>query len=245
MLLLLLVFLMATATSAGDSLQRIRRAVIDVDNAKAVHSIIDLAECQDLKKLCTHHKSTDNLSMLECALTFSSSQLEELPEGCQHALWLQQRQLQLPAWMESSFLPSYCSAEKSKLESCLNAVHLWSCLEQQRLKLPQSNACHQHLRRAYESLGQDYSAVDEFYTACGAVVEEHKCGRLNIDHLPSVLSQLGTVQCLQSSDVKSSLEPICQAAINSIELQRGMLELFRVCQEDLTSLCSQVSGIHK
>ncbi|XP_017001881.2 Golgi apparatus protein 1 isoform X1 [Drosophila takahashii] len=239
MLHLLLVFLMATATSAGDSLQRIRRAAIEVDNAKAMHSIVDLAECQDLKKLCTHHKSTDNLSMLECALTFSSSQLEELPEGCQHALWLQQRQLQLPAWLESSFLPSYCPAERSKLESCLNAVHLWSCLEQQRLKLPQNSACHQHLRRAYESLGQDYSAVDEFYTACGTLVEEHKCGRLNIDHLPSVLSQLGTVQCLQASEAKSSLEPICQAAINSIELQRGMLELFRVCQEDLSSLCSQ------
>ncbi|XP_017072327.1 Golgi apparatus protein 1 isoform X1 [Drosophila eugracilis] len=239
MLHLLIVFLMATAASAGDSLQRFRRAAIDADSSKEMHSIIDLPECHDLKKLCTHYKSTDNLSMLECALTFSSSQLEELPESCQHVLWLQQRQLQLPAWMESNFLPSYCPAERSKLETCLNAVHLWSCLEQQRLKLPQNNACHQHLRKAYESLGQDYSAVDEFYTACGTLVEEHKCGRLNIDHLPSVLSQLGTVQCLQASVTKPNLEPNCQGAINSIELQRGMLELFRVCQEDLSSLCAQ------
>lgn len=243
MLHLLFVFLVATGTSAEDSLQRIRRAsiVVGKDPAQAMHSIIDLADCQDLKKLCTHQKSTDNLSMLECALTFSSSQLEELPEPCQHELWLQQRQLQLPSWMENSFLPTYCPSEQSKLESCLNSVHLWSCLDQERLKLPQNNACHQHLRRGYESLGQDYSAVDEFYTACSSLVEEHKCGRLNIDHLPSVLSQLGTVQCLQSSADKSSIEPVCMSAISSIELQRGMLELFRVCHNDLSSLCSQVS----
>lgn len=232
------VLLMATATTAADTLQRSRRVAIDVDNAKDMHSIIDLAECQDLKKLCAHHKSTDNLSMLECALTFSSSQLMDLPEGCQNALWMQQRQLQLPAWLESTFLPAYCPAERPKLESCLNAVHLWSCLEQQRLKLLQNNACHQHLRRAYESLGQDYSAVDEFYTACGPLVEENKCGRLNVDHLPSVLSQLTTVQCLQESATKTGIEPVCQAAINSIEL-------FRVCQEDFSSFCSQVSGIQK
>ncbi|XP_020816562.1 Golgi apparatus protein 1 isoform X1 [Drosophila serrata] len=241
MLHLLLLFLAATGVSAEDSLQRIRRAAIagEKDPAQAMHKIIDLADCQDLKKLCTHQKSTDNLSMLECALTFSSSQLEELSESCQHELWLQQRQLQLPAWIENTFLPAYCPAEQSKLESCLNSVHMWSCLDQQRLKLPQNNACHQHLRRGYEALGQDYSAVDEFYSACGSLVEEHKCGRLNIDHLPSVLAQLGTVQCLQSSADKSNIEPVCMSAISSIELQRGMLELFRVCQNDLAALCPQ------
>ncbi|XP_017101491.2 Golgi apparatus protein 1 isoform X2 [Drosophila bipectinata] len=243
MLRTLLILFLATSASAGDPLEnsRNRRSPVDVDSdaAKDMHSIIDLADCHDLKKLCIHQKSTDNLSMLECVLTFSSSQLEELPDGCQHAVWLQQRQLQLPSWLEHQFLPAYCPAERPKLESCLNSVNLWSCLDQQRLKLPQSNACHQHLRRGYEALGPDYSAVEEFYTACSPLVEEHKCGRLNIDHLPSVLSQLGTVQCLQASVPKTSMEATCLSAVNSIELQRGMLELFRVCEQDLAFLCSQ------
>jgi len=33
----------------------------------------------------------------------------------------------------------------------------------------------------------------------------------------------------------------CKVAINAIELQRGMLELFRVCADDLTALCPQVT----
>ncbi|KAH8373528.1 hypothetical protein KR009_012405 [Drosophila setifemur] len=238
-----LIFLLGTGAATGDSFQshRSQRSPVDVGTnaAKSMHRIIDLVDCQDLKKLCTHHKSTDNLSMLECVLTFSSSQLEELSEGCQHAIWLQQRQLQLPTWLENEFLPTYCPSERSKLESCLNSINLWSCLDQQRLKMPQNNACHQHLRRSYEALGPDYSSVDEFYTACGSLVEQNKCGRVNIDHLPSVLSQLGTVQCLQASVPKSTLDAVCLSAVNAIELQRGLLELFRVCDEDLASLCSQ------
>ncbi|SPP77134.1 Golgi apparatus protein 1 isoform X1 [Drosophila guanche] len=239
---LLLVLLAAAAAAAGD-LHRHRRVAIDVDNkneaTKEMHSIIDLPECQDLKKFCTHQASTDNLSMLECALTFSSSQLEALPEICQHALWMQQRQLQLPAWIENTLLPTYCPEERPKLETCLNSVYMWKCLNEQRLQLPQSNTCQQHLRRAYNALGHDYSNVDEFYVACSSLVEHHKCGRLNVEHLPSLLSQLGTVQCLRSTAQKSSIEPTCMSAMNAIELQRGMLELFRACAEDLSSLCSQ------
>ncbi|XP_034108059.1 Golgi apparatus protein 1 isoform X1 [Drosophila albomicans] len=252
----LLLFLWLSLAAAGDDNNnnnvdstvakfanvRIRRASIDVDNkagndAAAQHSIIDLPDCADLRKFCTHQASSDNLSMLECALSFSSSQLEALPDACQHALWLQQRQLQLPTWVEHTLLPNYCNAEQNKLQSCFNSVDLWGCLEDQRQQLPQSNTCQQQLRRAHASLGSDYANIGEFYTACGALVEQQKCGRMNVEHLPALLSQLGTVQCLMAQ--AQPIEANCKVAINAIELQRGMLELFRVCADDLSALCPQ------
>ncbi|XP_017863983.1 PREDICTED: Golgi apparatus protein 1 isoform X2 [Drosophila arizonae] len=222
---------------------RIRRASVVADNSKAtaaqLHSIIDLPGCKDLQNYCTHLKSTDNLAMLECALSFSSSQLEALPDDCQHALWLQQRQLQLNSWVEHIFLPSYCADEQTKLLTCLNSVDLWSCLEDKRQQLPQSSGCQQQLRRAYTSLGQDYASIGDFYAACGGQVEQLKCGRMNIEHLPSMLSQLGTAQCLVAHASQSTMDINCKVAINAIEQQRGMLELFRVCSGDLTALCPQ------
>ncbi|XP_017955612.1 Golgi apparatus protein 1 isoform X2 [Drosophila navojoa] len=222
---------------------RIRRASVVADNTKAtaaqLHSIIDLPGCKDLQNYCTHLKSTDNLAMLECALSFSSSQLEALPDDCQHALWLQQRQLQLNSWVEHTFLPSYCADEQTKLLTCLNSVDLWSCLEDKRQQLPQSSGCQQQLRRAYTSLGQDYASIGDFYAACGGQVEQLKCGRMNVEHLPSMLSQLGTAQCLVAHASQSTMDINCKVAINSIEQQRGMLELFRVCSGDLTALCPQ------
>ncbi|EDW18737.1 Golgi apparatus protein 1 isoform X2 [Drosophila mojavensis] len=222
---------------------RIRRASVVADNSKAtaaqLHSIIDLPGCKDLQNYCTHLKSTDNLAMLECALSFSSSQLEALPDDCQHALWLQQRQLQLNSWVEHIFLPSYCADEQTKLLTCLNSVDLWSCLEDKRQQLPQSSGCQQQLRRAYTSLGQDYASIGDFYAACGGQVEQLKCGRMNVEHLPSMLSQLGTAQCLVAHASQSTMDINCKVAINAIEQQRGMLELFRVCTGDLTALCPQ------
>ncbi|KAM8707780.1 hypothetical protein ACLKA7_014850 [Drosophila subpalustris] len=227
-------------SDSGLSNVRIRRASVDVDNAAGQHSIIDLPDCQDLRKYCTHQKTSDNLSMLECALSFSSSQLEALPEPCQHALWLQQRQLQLNSWVEHTLLPSYCAAEQGKLQSCLNSVDLWGCLEDQRQQMPQSSTCQQHLRRAHAALGPDYANIGDFYTVCGSLVEQQKCGRMNVEHLPALLSQLGTVQCLMANvNPATPMDTNCKMAINAIELQRGMLELFRVCAEDLTALCPQ------
>ncbi|EDW70463.1 Golgi apparatus protein 1 isoform X2 [Drosophila virilis] len=225
---------------------RSRRASIDMDADKAaaaatqLHSIIDLADCQDLHKYCTHQKTSDNLAMLECALSFSSSQLEALPEPCQHALWLQQRQLQLNSWVEHTLLPNYCAEEQSKLLSCLNSVDLWACLEDKRQELPQSNTCQQQLRRAHTALGEDYANIGDFYAACGSLVEQHKCGRMNVEHLPALLSQLGTAQCLVAHTSQATpMDLTCKVAINAIEQQRGMMELFRVCSGDLTALCPQ------
>lgn len=247
--LLLLSWLLWVA--AGDvGHVRLRRASIDQNPkegatpAQEMHSIIDLPECQDLRKYCTHQKTSDNLAMLECALSFSSSQLEALPDDCQHALWLQQRQLQLNSWLELTFLPNYCAEDQSKLLSCLNSVDVWSCLEDRRQQLPQSNNCQQQLRRAHAALGPDYANMGDFYIACGSLVEQQKCGRMNVEHLPALLSQLGTVQCLMAHvSSNTPMEPNCKVAVNAIELQRGMLELFRVCTEDLAALCPQVGYI--
>ncbi|XP_023166718.2 Golgi apparatus protein 1 isoform X2 [Drosophila hydei] len=245
--LLLLSWLWAAAGD-DDSLvakARLRRASIVVDDGKAtdaqqLHSIIDLPDCQDLQKYCAQQKSTDNLAILECALSFSSSQLEALPDTCQHALWLQQRQLQLNSWVEHTFLPNYCSDEQTKLLTCLNSVDLWACLEDKRQQLPQSSSCQQQLRRAHASLGQDYASIGDFYVACGGQVEQLKCGRMNVEHLPAMLSQLGTAQCLVAHTSQSTPMDInCKVAINAIEQQRGMLELFRVCTGDLAALCPQ------
>ncbi|EDV97363.1 Golgi apparatus protein 1 isoform X2 [Drosophila grimshawi] len=222
---------------------RLRRATIDmgVDN-RQLDSIIDLAECQDLRKDCTHQKTTDNLAMLECALSLTSSQLKALPEPCQHALWQQQRQLQSSHWVEHTLLPSYCASEQVKLSGCLNSIDLWSCLEDNRQQMPKGNSCRQQLRRVHEMLGEDYASIGEFYAVCGNLVEQHKCGRMNVDHLPALLSQLGTAQCLKAQAMfnqKAPIEMSCKVAINTIEQQRGMLELFRVCSNDLIAVCPQ------
>ncbi|ALC45102.1 Glg1 [Drosophila busckii] len=250
---LLFLLLSWLCCAAGDSnsdsssgSKRTRRASIEASNnaaaAQQLHSIVDLPECQDLRKYCTHQTTSDNLAMLECALSFSSSQVEALPDRCQHALWLQQRQLQSSTWLEQTLLPTYCAAEQSKLVTCFNAVDMWSCLEDQRQQLPQSNSCQQLLRRAYATLGQDYASVTEFYSACGSLVESQQCGRMNVEHLHAQLSQLGTAQCLMAHS--SQAKPIdisCKLAITGIEQQHTMLELMRVCADEHAALCGQES----
>ncbi|XP_030387211.1 Golgi apparatus protein 1 isoform X2 [Scaptodrosophila lebanonensis] len=236
---LLICALLAGNSLAGSDIQRHRRAAVDVDNghAKEQHTLIDLPDCQDLRKYCTHQKTTDNLAMLECATSFSSSQLEALPDGCQHALWLQQRQLQSDSWVQQVLLPSYCPEEQTNLLSCMNAVDVWSCLEDKRILMPSSSGCQQALRRAHASLVPEHADVVDFYNVCSDVVEQLHCGRMNVEHLPSALSQLSTVQCLQAAATKTPIEGPCKIAINVIEQQRGMLELFHTCAADLSALC--------
>ncbi|XP_068148505.1 Golgi apparatus protein 1 isoform X1 [Drosophila tropicalis] len=213
-------------------------ASIDASLAQLQHSLVDHKACQDLKKLCSHFNTLDNLSMLECVQSFSSSQLEALPESCQHAIWLEQRQLQMPMWIEHTFLPMYCPEEQHKLQSCLNSVDLWNCLEDERSRLPQSNTCQQHLRRAHQVLGEDSASLADFYLACGPLVEQQQCGRLNVEHLPSILSQLSTVECLVESR-HNNFDANCKISISMIQQQHGMWQLFQSCSADLSALCPQ------
>lgn len=208
--------------------------------AQLEHSLIDKPECKELQSLCAHLKQTDNVSVLECVSTFSSSQLEAVPDKCQHALWVQQRTMQSEKWVTDQLIPKHCGAQKQQISSCGNAVSLWSCIHERAMRMEHSSECRTYILRSIATLFPDFDQLGDFLNVCGSQIEQLECGRLNLERRS--MSQLETVQCLQET-AADALDAKCKAELNTIEQQRKDLEFFEACGDDWRRLCGQVSKI--
>lgn len=217
--------------------QRQIRAALDNANAAARdHTLIDNHDCEDLKTLCTHIKSTDNLSVLECVATFTSSQLEGLSDKCQHAVWHETKELLNNKWLEDNLLQRTCMKEKDKLESCINAVDVWSCIKDRAQIMEHGNKCRTFIKRVSAILFPDYDNLGDFFNSCSMELQQLECGRLNTERRP--ISQLETAECLMQTGADVLGQP-CKAAVVRIEQQNEDLRFFDICSEDLKHLCPE------
>lgn len=217
--------------------QRQIRAALDNANAAARdHTLIDNHDCEDLKTLCTHIKSTDNLSVLECVATFTSSQLEGLSDKCQHAVWHETKELLNNKWLEDNLLQRTCMKEKDKLESCINAVDVWSCIKDRAQLMEHGNKCRTFIKRVSAILFPDYDNLGDFFNSCSMELQQLECGRLNTERRP--ISQLETAECLMQTGADVLGQP-CKAAVARIEQQNEDLRFFDICSEDLKHLCPE------
>ncbi|XP_011202918.2 Golgi apparatus protein 1 isoform X1 [Bactrocera dorsalis] len=204
--------------------------------AQLEHSLIDRPECKELQSLCAHLKQTDNVSVLECVSTFSSSQLEAVPDKCQHALWVQQRTMQTEKWVTDQLIPQHCGAQKQQLTSCGNAVSLWSCIHERAMRMEHSSECRAYILRSIATLFPDFDQLGAFLNGCGSQIEQLECGRLNLERRS--MSQIETVQCLQET-AADALDVKCKEELNTMEQQRKDLEFFEACGDDWRRLCGQ------
>ncbi|XP_075159778.1 Golgi apparatus protein 1 isoform X2 [Haematobia irritans] len=229
---------LTTATREGLHKQT-RRAVIE-NSAIRDHTLIDNHECEDLKAPCSHIKSTDNLSVLECVGTFTSSQIEALSDKCQHAIWFETKEMLKGRWIEDNLLKKQpCQKDRDKLDSCLNAVDVWSCIKERAAQnMEHGNKCRSYIKRIVAVFFADYENLGEFFNSCATELQQLECGRLNIEHKP--LSQLETAECLSQTGADVLGQP-CRAAIERIDQQHEDLRFFEVCAEDLKHLCPQES----
>ncbi|XP_005187616.1 Golgi apparatus protein 1 isoform X1 [Musca domestica] len=217
--------------------QRQIRAALDNANAAARdRTLIDNHDCEELKTLCTHIKSTDNLSVLECVATFTSSQLEGLSDKCQHAVWHETKELLNNKWLEDNLLQRTCMKEKDKLESCINAVDVWSCIKDRAQIMEHGNKCRTFIKRVSAILFPDYDNLGDFFNSCSMELQQLECGRLNTERRP--ISQLETAECLMQTGADVLGQP-CKAAVARIEQQNEDLRFFDICSEDLKHLCPE------
>ncbi|XP_037814855.1 Golgi apparatus protein 1 isoform X1 [Lucilia sericata] len=227
-------------TQEGKQLLRTARAAVDANLASKDHSLIDNHDCEELKTLCTHIKTTDNLAILECVSTFTSSQLEAMPDKCQHAIWQETKEMIRAKWVEDNLLKRQCAKERDSLESCINAVDIWTCIKDRALQLEHGNKCRSYIKRVHAVFFPDFENLGDFFNSCSTEIDQLECGRLNIEHKP--ISQLETVDCLQQTGADILGQP-CKLSIARIELQEADLKFFEICSVDLKNLCPQeVSG---
>ncbi|XP_073842399.1 Golgi apparatus protein 1 [Musca autumnalis] len=216
------------------SQRQIRAVLENANSAIRDHTLIDNRDCEDLKTLCTHIKSTDNLSILECVATFTSSQLEGLSDKCQDAVWHETKELLNNKWIEDNLLQKMCMKERDKVESCINAVDMWSCIKDRAQLMEHGNKCRSFIKRVSAMLFPDYENLGDFFNSCSMELQQLECGRLNIEH--RAISQLETAECLLQTGADVLGQP-CKAAVARIEQQNEDLRFFDICSEDLKHLC--------
>lgn len=222
-------------TQKSNQLLRLARAATNNKIAVKDHSLIENPDCVELKTLCSN-MPTDDLSILECISTFPSSQLDAMPDKCQHAVWQETKEMISSKWVEDNLLKRQCVKEKNSLESCINAVDIWSCIKERTLQMEHGNKCRSYIKRVHAVFFPDYENLGDFFNTCSAEIEQLECGRLNVEN--KQISQLETVECLQQTG-DNILSQSCKSSIKRIELQEADIKFFEICSEDLKRFCSQ------
>ncbi|XP_061387382.1 Golgi apparatus protein 1-like, partial [Musca vetustissima] len=154
----------------------------------------------------------------------------------QHAVWHETKELLNNKWIEENFLKKTCMKERDKLESCINAVDIWSCIKDRAQLMEHGNKCRSYIKRVSVVLFPDFDNLGDFFNSCSMELQQLECGRLNIEHRS--ISQLETAECLLQTGADVLGQP-CKAAVARIEQQNEDLRFFDICSEDLKHLCPE------
>ncbi|XP_055908083.1 Golgi apparatus protein 1 isoform X1 [Eupeodes corollae] len=233
----LLIFLLGLtiypSASANDNLLRFSRAAL-ANNAKV--NLIDNPACPEIKNLCDHSKSLDDLSILECIETFPPHQLESLTNKCQQVIWNSKRLL-LADHSVHQLVDQPCEKHEAKLAECYNSIAaansadgtFLSCLIDKSSTLDQQSPCKNVIQRIQSVVFNDFRFLNEFFQGCDNDIQQLHCGRMNVER--TAVSQIETVACLQDS--LDNLSPTCKSSVGKhIEYQ-----FTQICGDDLRRFC--------
>lgn len=218
------------STNAKD-FQRLPRAAL-TNNGK----IIDEPSCPELKTLCSHTKSTDNLSVLECIETFPPSQIESLSNKCQHIIWNHKRTL-LSDTSVHQVVDKICEKHETNLAECYNSIAaassadgtLLACLIDKSTTIDSQEKCRSTIQQIQSVVFNDFRFLNEFFAGCDNDIQQFHCGRMNIER--RVVSQIETVSCLQES-----LDKLGSTCKNSV-IKQIDYHFNQICDDDLRRFC--------